>query len=70
MCIRDSVLVGYSMDVKPGDNVYLSMRDYDKALTCALIEKVYEKKAFPFVELGDSAINREMCIRDRPVPGR
>lgn len=56
------VLVGYSMDVQPGDNVYLSMRDYDKALTCALIEKVYEKKAFPFVELGDSAINRALYL--------
>ena len=57
------VLVGYSCEVKPGDNVMIEATGLEIPLIEALIEKVFEAGAMPFVSVKDSAVQRAWLMR-------
>lgn len=55
-------LIEYSCNVKKGENVLIEAIGIDYQLTNALIQKVYEKGAYPFVWLKDNRVNRELYM--------
>ncbi|ANE47449.1 aminopeptidase [Paenibacillus swuensis] len=55
-------LVGYSIDVQPGENVLIEMYGTDKELVKCLVEEVYAKGGNPFVECIDRSVQRAMLM--------
>ncbi|MFD2612891.1 aminopeptidase [Paenibacillus gansuensis] len=53
-------LVGYSIDVQPGENVLIEMYGQDRELVKSLVEEVYAKGGNPFVEVIDRSVQRIM----------
>lgn len=56
-------LVNYSINLQEGEKVLIEARGIDYMLVNALIKEVYKKKAFPFVELMDNRVNRELLLQ-------
>lgn len=56
-------LVGYSCDVQKGEKVLISYEgDTTKPLVKQIIKEVYKKGGFPYVEIRDSSIQREVML--------
>ncbi|MFD2670228.1 aminopeptidase [Marinicrinis sediminis] len=56
-------LVGYSVDVQPGENVLIEMIGTERELLKCLIEAVYDKGGRPFVELTDNTVLRSYLMQ-------
>lgn len=57
------LLVNYSCDVQPGDNVLIDYEgDCCKGLVRQLIKKIYAMGGIPYVDIRDSAITRELLL--------
>ncbi len=58
-----NVLVDYSCDVKPGERVFIHYEgECTKPLVKQLIRDIYAKGGFPYFEIRDSEINREILM--------
>lgn len=58
-----NVLVEYSCDVKKGEKILISYEgDCCKPLAKQLVREVYAKGGFPYVEIRDSEISREVLL--------
>ncbi|MCZ8511389.1 aminopeptidase [Paenibacillus filicis] len=53
-------LVGYSLDVKPGEKVLIEMIGSEREIVKCLVEEVHARGGFPYVELIDNAVRAEM----------
>lgn len=53
-------LVGYSVDMQPGENVLIEMIGSERDLLNAIIEEVGKKGGHPFVQLTDKTVQRAM----------
>lgn len=53
-------LAGYSIDVRPGENVLIEVIGGDKELAKALIEAVAKRGGRPYVELADLSVRRTL----------
>ena len=53
-------LVGYSVDMQPGENVLIEMIGSERDLLNAIIEEVGKKGGRPFVQLTDKTVQRAM----------
>ena len=51
-------LLDYSLEIKPGEKLLIESETAARDLVVALIEGVYERKAVPFVQVGDARIRR------------
>jgi len=56
------VLVHYSTDVQPGDNVLIETYDVDVPLVKELIKAVHARGAHPFVDLRHFSVNRQLLM--------
>ena len=56
------VLVNYSCRVRPGEKVLIEASGVPTEMVTALVKEVYRKKAFPFVELSDNRVKREILM--------
>ena len=57
------VLIQYSCDIQQGDNVLISYEgDVCKPLIKQLIKDIYKAGAFPYVEIRDTSISREITL--------
>lgn len=56
------VLVNYSCDLKKGEKVLIEAKGIDYMLVNAIIKEVYKVGAFPFVELSDGRVSRELLM--------
>lgn len=54
------LLIGYSIELKKGENILLDLTDIPDAMAVALIRSVRSVKAFPFVEMRRSRVGREL----------
>jgi aminopeptidase len=61
-------LVGYSCDVKPGERVLVSYEgECTKELVLSIIDEIYAAGAFPYTEIRDSQITRQVILQaDKP----
>ncbi|WP_106768206.1 aminopeptidase [Paenibacillus faecalis] len=55
-------LVGYSVDMQPGENVLIEMIGTERDLLNAIIEEVGKKGGRPFVQLTDKTVQRAMLM--------
>ncbi|WP_223066448.1 aminopeptidase [Paenibacillus caui] len=55
-------LVGYSVDVQPGENVLIEMTGSERDLINAIVEEVAKKGGHPFVQLTDKTTQRAMLM--------
>ncbi|MFF2484159.1 aminopeptidase [Paenibacillus sp. NPDC058071] len=55
-------LVGYSIDVQPGDNVLIEMIGSERELVKCLIEEVVKRGGKPFVETNERSVLRTMLL--------
>ncbi|MCJ8011294.1 aminopeptidase [Paenibacillus sp. KQZ6P-2] len=55
-------LVGYSVNVQPGENVLVEMIGPERDLLKAVIEEVHKRGGNPFVELTDRTVQRTMLM--------
>ncbi|MGG4032176.1 aminopeptidase [Paenibacillus cisolokensis] len=55
-------LVGYSIDVQPGDNVLIDMIGAERELAKCLVEEVARRGGRPFVELSDRSVLRTLLL--------
>ncbi|MBJ6363279.1 aminopeptidase [Paenibacillus sp. GCM10012307] len=55
-------LVGYSIDVQPGENVLINMIGSERELVKCLIEEVGKRGGHPFVETSDRSVLRSLLI--------
>ncbi|WP_027090981.1 aminopeptidase [Cohnella thermotolerans] len=53
-------LAGYSIDVRPGDNVLIEMIGSERELLKCLIEEVAKRGGHPFVEIEDRSVTRTL----------
>ncbi|MFC7681654.1 aminopeptidase [Paenibacillus sp. GCM10028914] len=53
-------LVGYSVDMQPGENVLIEMIGSERDLLNAIVEEVGKKGGRPFVQLTDKTVQRAM----------
>lgn len=53
-------LVGYSVNMQPGENVLIEMIGSERDLLNAIIEEVGKKGGYPFVQLTDRTVQRAM----------
>lgn len=56
------VLIGFSTRVKKGEKVLIDAADVPEEMVLALVRSVRKRKAEPFVNLGQSRINRELLM--------
>jgi aminopeptidase len=49
-------IVGYSLDVQPGEKVLIDMVGSEREFVCCLIEEVYARGGYPYVELMDHSV--------------
>lgn len=57
-----SVLVNYSCALKKGEKVLIEAKGIDYMLINALVREVYKVGAFPFVEIYDNRVSRELLL--------
>lgn len=55
-------LVGYSVDVQPGENVLIEMIGSERELVKCLVEEVYARGGRPFVQLSDPSVMRSLLF--------
>ena len=55
-------LVNYSCDLKKGEKVLIEAKGIDYMLVNAIIKEVYAVGAFPFVEIYDNRVSRELLL--------
>lgn len=55
-------LVGYSIDVQPGENILINMIGQERELIKCLIEEVAKRGGRPFVEWSDRSIQRSLLM--------
>ena len=55
-------LVGYSIDMQPGENVLVEMIGSERDLLNAIIEEVSKRGGRPFVQLTDKTVQRAMLM--------
>lgn len=55
-------LVNYSIRLKAGEKVLIEATDVDYTLVCEIVKEVYRIKAYPFVELYDTRVKRELML--------
>ena len=53
-------LVGYSIDVQPGENILINMIGNERELTKCLIEEVAKRGGRPFIETSDRSVQRTL----------
>lgn len=56
------VLVGHSTQLQPGERVLIETFDVPDEMTCALIERIVQAGALPFVESRRSAVQRKLLL--------
>lgn len=56
------VLVNYSCDLKKGEKVLIEAKGIDYMLVNAIIKEVYKVGGFPFVEIFDNRVSRELLL--------
>ena len=54
------VLVGYSCKVQPGEKVLIESSGVPHEMIRAIVREVYKAKGYPFVELSDNRVKREI----------
>lgn len=57
-----SVLVNYSCSLKEGEKVLIEAKGIDYMLVNAIVREVYKAKAYPFVEIYDNRVTRELML--------
>lgn len=55
-------LAGYSVDVKPGDNVLIDMIGSERELVKCLVEEIGKRGGHPFVELNEPSVLRSILM--------
>ncbi len=55
-------LIGYSLHLQKGEKVLIENFGFERELVLALVEKAYERGAFPFVSLKDYRVNRALLM--------
>ena len=55
-------LVNYSCDLKKGEKILIEAKGIDYMLVNAIIKEVYAVGAFPFVEIYDNRVSRELLL--------
>jgi aminopeptidase len=56
------LLVNYSTEVKPGENVMIDVTEIDMAMVKELIKAVHKRGANPFVTLRNSEVQRQLLL--------
>ena len=56
------VLVNYSCDLKKGEKVLIEAKGIDYMLTSEIVKEVYKVGAYPFVEIYDNRVTRELLM--------
>ncbi|MBQ0099507.1 MAG: aminopeptidase [Firmicutes bacterium] len=56
------VLVNYSCDLKKGEKVLIEAKGIDYMLTSEIVKEVYKVGAYPFVEIYDNRVTRELLL--------
>ncbi len=62
MIKRADVLVGYSIEVKPGERVLIDAYDVPAEMACALIERVVEAGGVPFCDVYQARVQRAFVM--------
>ena len=57
-----SVLVNYSCSLKKGEKILIEAKGIDYMLVNAIVKEVYKVGAFPFVEIYDNRVTRELLL--------
>ena len=60
------LLVGYSTDVQPGENVLIEAFDIPAEMVCALVKRVKEAEGRPFVKLYSGRVRRAFYMNATP----
>ncbi|HHT83233.1 MAG: aminopeptidase [Christensenellales bacterium] len=55
-------LINYSCNLQKGEKLLIEANGIDIAMINALVEKAYAKQAFPFVEISDSRVKRQILL--------
>lgn len=55
-------LVNYSCDVQKGENVLIDVYGVDSQMTSELVKAVYAAGGYPFVQINDQKINRQLLL--------
>ena len=55
-------LINYSCRLKKGEKILIEAKGVDYMLVNALVKEVYKVGAYPFVELYDNRITRELLL--------
>lgn len=61
-CTLAKKLVNFSCDVRENENVLIDVSGIDYQLVAQLVKEVYAAGAFPFVEISDARIKRELML--------
>ena len=56
------MLINYSVDLKKGEKILIEAKGIDYMLVNALIKEVYKVGAYPFVEMFDNRVSRELLM--------
>ena len=55
-------LINYSCELKKGEKVLIEAKGIDYMLTAALVREAYKVGAYPFVEIYDNRVSRELLL--------
>ncbi len=55
-------LINYSVDLKKGEKILIEAKGIDYMLTSALVREAYAVGAYPFVEIYDNRVTRELLL--------
>ena len=55
-------LINYSVGLKKGEKILIEAKGIDYMLVNALIKEAYKVGAYPFVELFDNRVTRELLL--------
>ncbi len=56
-------LIGYSVELKKGEKIFIEVRGEDKSLAKELVKEVYEVGALPFVSVKEDSLLREILMK-------
>lgn len=59
-------LINYSCSLKKGEKILIEAKGIDYMLVNALVKEVYKVGAYPFVELYDNRVTRELLLGNSP----
>ena len=57
-----NILVNYSVDLKKGEKILIEAKGIDYMLVNAIVKEVYKVGGFPFVEIYDNRVSRELLL--------